>query len=329
MSDTIVGAPAAAEPAAAKDVTAQGGAMPTPQQDVTAQGGATPPPQQPRPAAGDDWRAAFHGGDERVKARLERYAAPQDFMRAFLDTETRLRTGPKIDRPQENWTEEQWGAWYAELGRPEAPDKYDVKLSLPEGAELSDEVKATLGVVRDLGFKLGLSNQNMQVAQQAIAELGLEQQKALEAAGVEARARTEQQLQQEWGYDYERNVEYANAAIAQFSREVGMDAGAMLNLRLEDGTHLGSYAPFIKMMTAIGRENAQDPNWLSFAHDPGGASKTGAARVVEIMALRDSPSTQQQFNSEAVQTELARLLKVVRQEDILAAKRAAEAGAKR
>ena len=307
MTDTLLSAQPGQAPTT---VDAGAPAQPAEQQPVQAE-------NQPDPG---DWRAVFHGGDEKVKARLERYSAPQDFMRAFMETENRLRNGPKIDRPQEGWTPEQWSAWYSELGRPESPDDYQVELKLPEGAKLSDGAKMTLDVVKALGHELGFDNSKMTVAQQRIAELAIQQEQAFEKAGMDAKARTEEALQQEWGYDYERNVGYANAFIAEYARQTGADANEMLNLRLEDGTRLGSFAPFIKFAAAAGRDLGQDPNWLAFAENPSAAAATGAQRVVEIMAMRSNPNTQAQFASEAVHKELATLLARVPQEQILAAK---------
>lgn len=58
----------------------------------------------------------------------------------------------KVVIPTDKSTEEEWNAFYQKLGRPENPDKYDIKA--PDGKPI--DPNATKGF-RDVAFKLGLS----------------------------------------------------------------------------------------------------------------------------------------------------------------------------
>lgn len=242
------------------------------------------PEQAAAPPAADtfDWRAAMAGGDEKALKRFERYADPAAAGRAFLELERERREGV-LPKPKSDWGDEQWGKFYAELGRPEAPDKYEIQVQVADDAPAGAQgmIEARLQDVRQAAFDAGLTPQQWaKLSQYVHTSVSGE----LAAAQSEARAYQQevvQQLRSEWGEGYKENIEWANAALNEFSRETGFDAQSMLGLTvMVDGKQvkLGDYAPFIKLATAVGRRFADDPNFLDV--------KTGMADSVGSMQQR-------------------------------------------
>ena len=127
-------------------------------------------------------------------------------------------------------------------------------------------------------------------------------QAAIIANGEKAHKETTAKLKQEWGQDFKNNIGYAQAAVqGLFEKEIASD---LLNMRLEDGTKLGDYAPFLRAMATAGRQLAQDPLFIP-TNQLQGDPKSLDERKREIMSWRTGTPDQQRLYARAdIQQEL-------------------------
>jgi len=98
------------------------------------------------------WYETLPDGPSKDLVRTKNYANPQILAdsyyalnQAYNQKEAGL-TMPAADAPEATWND-----FYTKLGRPEAPDKYEIKA--PEGVTLDDKL---VGLAKETAFKLGL-----------------------------------------------------------------------------------------------------------------------------------------------------------------------------
>lgn len=125
--------------------------------------------------------------------------------------------------------------FYSKLGRPESPDKYDLKL--PEGSMMKVEGIAPF---KEIFHKAGLTPkqaQNILEAYDGQVKASLDMQKKANAEALSA-------LQVEWGGEYNKRIAAAQAAVKEF----GDDS---LTAYLEE-SGLGNHPMVIRLMSKIG-----------------------------------------------------------------------------
>jgi hypothetical protein len=151
----------------------------------------------------------------------------------------------KIILPNKYATEDEWGNIYSKLGRPEAPDKYEVKL--PEKSGISEEF---LSGIKQTAYKAGLNskqvnefvnfyNGQLELSQKNIQELT---QKEIEK-DIGA-------LKQEWGAAYDSKIKAAQVALKEFG---GPDIFKYLE---ESGLHTDT--KLAKLFAKIGESLGED-----------------------------------------------------------------------
>jgi hypothetical protein len=75
--------------------------------------------------AGTDWLAGLEA-DNRSIVEAKGWKGPQDAIKSYRELETRL--GQTLSVPGKDATAEDWNKLYEKLGRPESPDKYELKV---------------------------------------------------------------------------------------------------------------------------------------------------------------------------------------------------------
>lgn len=276
---------------------------------------ATPAPAapaaeaKPAEAVAFDWRKEIAGDDEKLYKHLERTPDLKTLHKRLEDSQKELKDSGRIKVPGKDATDQDRTAFNQALGVPEKADDYKIKLDLPDGVTLDETDQASLKQITEYLHSKGgftASPDVVKHAQELYVELRENAQAALVAKGELAHQETLKALKSEWGYDFKNNVGFANAAVTGlFGKEVASD---ILNTRLEDGTRLGDFQPFLKAMNMAGRQLAQDPLFLptnSLQGDP----KTLSARKSEIQALRyGTPQQQKLYASPEIQLELDTLI---------------------
>lgn len=120
----------------------------------------------------------------------------------------------KIPVPGKDATDDDWNTVYSKLGRPEAPDKYDLKL--PEGVKPDDPHAMAL---KAMAHKAGMNPRQLQSVmdwmQTTTGEAAKTQKQIYEQefnAGIES-------LKKEWGPAYDRELRRMDSAIEHFGGE--------------------------------------------------------------------------------------------------------------
>lgn len=147
----------------------------------------------------------------------------------------------KIPLPGKDAKPEDWDRVYAKLGRPEAPDKYDLQgwappKDVPWDGELQ---KSMLGVMH----KAGLNSTQVKALMSAYGEAAGTSWTAMQAKATQSATQAEAALRGEWGNGYDANVAKAGAAWKYL---LGDQAQALGTLKLADGSNVGDHPALVK-----------------------------------------------------------------------------------
>lgn len=180
---------------------------------------------------------------------------PRELVHAYAEQQRFLGL-EKIPVPQENWTEADWDAHYARLGRPEKPEGYEFdKPDLPEGYDFSEEDDRA---ITEALHRAGLPKKQAELLRNLLYETNGNRFKAfLENANAKA-DQHDTDIREMWGGNYKERLELATAAFHDF----GGDAQTIEALRLmplADGTELGAHPLFLEMCARIGDHCKEHP----------------------------------------------------------------------
>lgn len=210
--------------------------------------GGNPPPSNPPPSEkitwdSDKWKDLLDD-DIKTDPSLTAIKDPKMLAKSYVETK-RMVGADKILLPNKNSTEADWDQIFTKLGKPDAPDKYELKFE--DGVPVSDDFTKNL---KESMFKAGL-NQN-QAAK--VAEFWQNQVKSSHAqieASENARiAQETQALRQEWGPAYEGKIKAAKVAWETFG---GKDIFEHLQ---ENGLHTDTR--LAKIMAKVGEALVED-----------------------------------------------------------------------
>jgi hypothetical protein len=222
------------------------GSQPTPPVDQTA--ATTAPPQ---PVAPVDWSAhipkeyASEKFWEPVKGKgldtvLKNYAEAQKMIGGSI------RLPSEKDKPEE--ASKKLSDIYTKLGRPEAPDKYDLKTDV--GIALDEQALAGF---KQTAHKIGL---NSKQAQELLDYYGgmIKQALAQRENGVKAGM---EQLSEHWGRHTEKNVALSQRALTQLIKEEFPDDAETVLKELE-ATGLGNNPALVRLFARMGAAMQED-----------------------------------------------------------------------
>lgn len=214
-----------------------------------------PAPVDPAPVdppadtvAGDwpeDWRAKAAGGDEKLMKRLERYNSPKAVVDALVAAQAKISQGVKQPLKADA-TPEEVAAWRAENGIPEKPDGYEV--SLPDGFVIGEADKP---VVDSFLERMHGKNVPPDVVNEALGWYYQEQAQQMEAqaeADLDFRGKGQEELREEYGADYRRNVRIALEVVPEDIKD------EFLGGRLADGTMIGDNPAVIRWLSGMARQ---------------------------------------------------------------------------
>lgn len=199
--------------------------------------------------------------DIRQDPSLAMFKDPSALAKSWVNAQ-KMVGADKVVMPNEKSSEEEWNAFYQKLGRPESPDKYEIKA--PEGMQLDETI--TNGF-KQVAHKLGLSPK--QAAGLAEWKFGAdsESQKAQAAAEINQLRESIQGYAQKLGGEekYKARVEDARVAVR-----------ALANPELTEflkTSGLGSRPEmiefFAELKSMMGEDKIRDGTGVSFAgEDP-------------------------------------------------------------
>lgn len=218
---------------------------------------AAPAPVAAEPAAAPPAAPISFGPDEKWKEGLapELLSDPtiknvktlSDAMK-MLQHSQRAIGADKIVKPGKNTTDEEWGKIYDALGRPESPDKYDLKV--PEGSKIDPEFhKAFKETLHKSGILPSQGQKMMDWYQGEVAKA----EKAFADSQAKAQEEAVGSLKKEWGNAFETKIQKANAGLKLILDE------AQANEIANDPV-LANHPKFIRLAAKLGEMVSEDRN---------------------------------------------------------------------
>lgn len=174
---------------------------------------------------------------------LKTYAEAQKFIGGSI------RLPGEKDAPQDR--EKKLNDVYAKLGRPESPDKYDLKLPEVGGVKWDDNA---VGMFKQTAHKLGLNSTQLNGLLTMYGEhlkTGLPNIEELNQKGAQA-------LQEHWGVNAKRNAVMAENGFKQLAlAELGPEGSERL-LDAINASGFGSNPDFVRVVARIVSETGED-----------------------------------------------------------------------
>jgi len=188
----------------------------TPSATPDPKGTPTPDPKAIAPA---EWLKT-NGIDEADHAGLSKFADVKSLAKSYRELEKSRGNATAV--PGADAKPEEWDAFYAKAGRPEAPDKYELKKPEFKGLDYSLPEPVEKGF-RDVAHKAGL---NPRQAQALMDWWGTEQTKYMQDL-VKVADGERETLTKEWGDKYDTNFK---GAVAGFKALVGSEHQGLRDL---------------------------------------------------------------------------------------------------
>ncbi len=178
--------------------------------EAQATDGGTPPSTPATSTTGFDWKAVGvdDGGLNVVNER--QWKTPADLLKSYVNLEKLTGVPPDkiIKLPKDN-DPKAWGEVYAKLGRPESADKYTIPV--PDGQPKDFATKAG-----EWFFEAGLPQSAVtKIAEQWNGFIAEQTKVATEKTAQEHQIQIND-LQKEWGANYEKNAEVVDRAAETF-----------------------------------------------------------------------------------------------------------------
>lgn len=198
-------------------------------------------------ASPSDWKSTL---DPTIAAdpSIQHIASVDAMAKSYINAQ-KMVGAEKIAVPGSWATEEDWNGVYAKLGRPEAPDKYELELPDDANQEFSDWFRNT-------AHSVGLSTAQAKKLAAAYGEFSGDAQKLTEQQLEAARAESETQLRKEFGKDFDQKLEGAKELLTT------LDLPEFTSLKLADGTSIGDNPQLVTMLIKvhdhIQRETSED-----------------------------------------------------------------------
>jgi hypothetical protein len=182
----------------------------------------------------------------------------------------------KIVLPRTDATQEEWNNLYTKLGRPEAPDAYELGqgIEFPAGFPHDDKIDS---FVKGLFHEAGLNPNQAATLYEGFTKMQIEEFTNATNAQMQSVQAGLDGLRSEWGGKFDTNVAMARQAIHAFG---GEDVKALLN---QNG--LGDHPLLIKTFANIGASLAEDRAFNERSGDGGFVQSQDQARV-EISKLQ-------------------------------------------
>lgn len=233
--------------------------------------------------AAKPWWEGIQEEDIRQYAEAKQYANPEEAIRAAWSANKMNKMSEDIQaflKGEAN--EEQEARVFKQLGRPDAPEAYELKPA--EGVEVDPTLDA---VARGIFHKLGLNNAKAQATYDQWNEAMGEVEKAYEAqqtAALEA-------LKTKWGPDLEANRVAGNQAV----RALGLSNEAVAAIEAASGS-----AAVVELMAMIGKRLGEAPlkGAGSSGTDPNDpANMTPEQAKARIAALQSDQTFQAKYTN--------------------------------
>lgn len=264
----------------------------------------TAPAQQEGTAAAASWYDSLNLTDEgKGLIQAHNFKTAEDLLKSYknLESYTGVDKNELIRIPKAKEGEEaDYSAVYDALGRPKTAAEY----GLPE----TDFAKAAAEKMFEMGLSAkqakGLSDwvdaytKDQGGAAQEAREAELEKQAQEQIAG----------LQKDWGKDYDLNIEIAKQAVADYQKELGLDADVLDKLGDQIGVDRAT-----KLFYALGKARTGDGSKNVVDYVSRSGNETPEIAAYKLKEMYADPETAKKISAgdSKMIAELNRLNKIV------------------
>jgi hypothetical protein len=197
------------------------------------------------PAEPVSWRESLSPG-LRNNPTLEQIPDLETLAKNHINVQ-KLIGAEKIQRPQEDWTPEQFDEFYTKMGRPTDAADYDLSnVEVPEGYPVDEGFQSTM--IEKLHAR-GASQEMVAGILKDYYEITGGQIEQSTGDLQRTRESGMQDLRNEWGKSYDGNVDLA---VRAFHAGAGEGFEQVADLRLADGGKLGDHPAIIKAFATLG-----------------------------------------------------------------------------
>jgi hypothetical protein len=236
--------------------------------------------------------------DIRGDASLESVNDINSLAKGYIHAQ-RMVGADKIAIPGKYGTDEDWQQVYSKLGRPEAPDKYELNYTLPEGDD-----GANLNQFKEVSHKLGLLPQQAQGILEFYNEMNQAVVKQGEIELNDNRQNVVQGLQKEFGKATDSKIQLAERVAKQFGTP------EIFETKLADGTPLGNHPDMIRAFIKIGEAISEDK--LNGAPQENVMTPNEAQKEIDVLMGKGQPYWDKGHpNHQRAVDEVARLMQYV------------------
>lgn len=178
-----------------------------------------------------NWVAGLQAEENRALVEAKQWKSPDDAIRSYRELEHHASKSLKM--PGDNATAEDWDKFYSKLGRPESPDKYELKLNteaVPQDFPY-DETSAI--EFRKWAHEAGLAPAQAQALHDKFVGYQAQSFTAARESLARAEGDAHREIVRDWGdtdtASYRQNVEYMSRAVAQLGLKESLMKGGLLS----------------------------------------------------------------------------------------------------
>jgi len=186
--------------------------------------------------------------DENLRGNpsLQNFADANAVAKAYVHARSHIGAD-KIVKPQSSWTDDQYNQFYAETGRPETANDYNIKINV-EGSDAE-----AWNSCKNAAHGAGLNGNQAQKMAEYLENTFNDVDEKFNANVDQLKDATIQELQQEFGQALEQKVKLGYAAAQKY-----FDTELFETVKLEDGRRLGDHPAIVKMFASIASDIGED-----------------------------------------------------------------------
>ena len=177
-----------------------------------------------------------------------------DLGKSYLELQEKAKVVEgSVKIPDEKSTDQEKAEFFKKLGRPDSPDKYELKdPELPEELEINKEFKKGY---QEAAHMLNLTKDQAEKLYDWYHIILLDTLDELTKLSEEELKAAEEEIRKEYGKDYNANVKLAHEAILQFG---GDDLFDLFEKVKVGGRKLGSLPGMVQTFVNIGKAMSED-----------------------------------------------------------------------
>ena len=200
--------------------------------------------------------------------------------------------------PGQDATEEERQSFFRELGVPDNPEKYELNTeSVPEGAELDENL---LNNFKDTAHKLNMTPDQAQGLMDWFHQQTGQSLQEAQQQNEQQKQEAMQALKQEWGRDFDKNLQVANKLVDKYEL-----SGILDQEKLSNSPDLA------KALNQIAKDMGEDQN-INTPKGSGISAQDAKAKADEIMGDASHPYWNGQHPShEAAVQDMQKLMSII------------------